>query len=654
MTIEQQREATDWIKVDPGGLEVGRVTTVIAAGRAVCITRTEAGYGALDNHCPHQGGPLGDGQLADGYLICPWHAYEYDPATGQPPPGFKDAATPYAVEEREDGLYVELPVHVERVSLMDQMVDVLCDWGLDTVFGMVGHSNLGLADALRKAEEDGRITYIGIRHEGAGAFAASGYAKVSGRPAACLTIAGPGATNLLTGLWDAKVDRVPILALTGQVKSQVLGPGTFQEVPLALAFDAVAEWSQTVLRPENATELAALAMKHALVQRDVAHLIFPDEVQELPGVVNPVPRPKAGRIAATPIAPPEDELVRAADLLANAERPVIIVGAGARGAADAIASLAEHLDAPVITTFKAKGLVPDTHPMACGVLGRSGIPVASIHMGRSDCLLVLGASFSEHTGIAPYVPTIQVDLDRMMLGKFHPVDVPLWGEISRTLELLRQRVPAADHPAQRESVAKQWRRWRAEKAERAVLSDGRGRMHPAHVFTELSAAVPEHAVIPVDVGNNTYSFGRYFETKAGQHVIMSGYLGSIGFGFPAAMGAWAATRGTGRKVVSVSGDGGFGQYLAEFTTAVAHGMPITHVLLNNSELGKITREQVAALRPVWQTQLHNPDFSEYARICGGRGFRVERPTDVGPTLAEALAITDGPSLVEIITSARDV
>jgi thiamine pyrophosphate-dependent acetolactate synthase large subunit-like protein/nitrite reductase/ring-hydroxylating ferredoxin subunit len=643
-----------WVRVDPGGLEVGRVTTVIAAGRAVCLTRTADGYGALDNQCPHQGGPLGDGQIADGYLICPWHAYEYSPTTGQPPPGFKDAATPYRVEEREDGLWVEVPLAVDRVSLMDQLVDVLCDWGVDTVFGMVGHSNLGLADALRKAEQDGRLTYVAIRHEGAGAFAASGYAKVSGRPAACLTIAGPGATNLLTGLWDAKVDRVPIIALTGQVKTQVLGPGTFQEVDLASAFAAVAEWSQTVLRQENASELAALAVKHAVVNRDVAHLIFPDEVQELPGL-DPAPvHPRAGRVAAPTIAPPADELARAVTLLGGAQRPVIICGNGARGYSEEIAAFAEHIDAPIVTTFKAKGLVPDDHPLACGVLGRSGIPVASIHMGRSDCLLVLGASFSEHTGIAPYVPTIQVDFDRMMLGKFHPVDVPLWGEIGRTLDLLSSAIPAADHPEQRASVASQWERWRAEKAKRSILTDGRGRMHPALVFAELSAQVPEDAVIPVDVGNNTYSFGRYFETRRGQTVVMSGYLGSIGFGFPAAMGAWAATRGSGRKVVSISGDGGFGQYLAEFTTAVRHGMPITHVLLNNEELAKISREQVGALRPVWQTRLVNPDFSVYAELCGGRGFRVEQPEQLRPALEAALAIQDGPSLVEVISSARDV
>jgi thiamine pyrophosphate-dependent acetolactate synthase large subunit-like protein len=519
---------------------------------------------------------------------------------------------------------------------------------------MVGHSNLGLADAIRGQTEAGNLDYIGIRHEGAAAFAASGYAKVSGRPAACLTIAGPGATNLLTGMWDAKVDRVPVVALTGQVKTQVLGPGTFQEVDLSAAFAAVAEWSQPVLRAENATELAALAMKHAIVNRDVAHLIFPDEVQELPGIEDAKPRPRAGRVAAEAIAPPEPELARAAALLGAAQRPVIICGNGARSSAREIVEFAEHIDAPIVTTFKAKGLVPDDHPLACGVLGRSGIPVASIHMGRSDCLLVLGASFSEHTGIATYVPTIQVDLDRMTLGKFHPVDVPLWGDIGRTLDALAQRVPAAARPDQRASIEKQWERWRGEKAKRSVLTDGRGRMHPAHVFAELSEATPADAVIAVDVGNNTYSFGRYFETRRGQQVVMSGYLGSIGFALPAAMGAWAATRGSGRKVVSVSGDGGLGQYLAEVTTAVRHAMPITHVVLNNSELGKISKEQVGALRPVWQTQLVNPDFAAYARLCGAQGWRVERPGDVRAALDEALAVSDGPSLVEIVTSARDV
>jgi thiamine pyrophosphate-dependent acetolactate synthase large subunit-like protein len=518
---------------------------------------------------------------------------------------------------------------------------------------MVGHSNLGLADALRGAEEAGRLRSIGIRHEGAAAFAASAYAKLTGRPAACFSIAGPGATNLLTGLWDAKVDRVPILALTGQVQTQVLGPGAFQEVPLADAFATVAEWSQTVLASGNATELAALAMKHAIVQRDVAHLIIPDEVQERDGVDDPVPRPRAGRIAPTRIMPPEEELRRAIEMLAAAERPVIIVGAGARDHRGEIVALAEQIDAPVITTFKAKGLIADSHALGCGVLGRSGTPVGSAVMAKADCLLVLGASFSNHTGIATWVPTIQVDLDRMTLGKFHPVDVPVWGDIGVTVAALRHALPAVRREGVRDEVARRWERWRGEKDRRARLRDRQGRVHPAAVFVELARAIPEDAVIAVDVGNNTYAFGHYFECSGRQDVVMSGYLGSIGFGLPAALGAWVAT-GSSRKVVAVVGDGGLGQYLMEFTTAVKYGMDITVVVLDNGELAKISREQIAAIRPVWQTSLVNPDFAAFARSCGGHGVSIEDAAHLPDALREAMTIPGRPSLVAVRSSAEAI
>ena len=647
-----------WVRVTRPDLPVGRVTTVVAGDRAVCLVHGEDGtWSALDNRCPHQGGPLGDGQLDDGWLICPWHAYQYDTRTGKPPPGFRDVATPYAVrpvDGDDAAIEIAVPDHEQVVSLMDQVVDVLCEWGLEAVFGMVGHSNLGMADALRKAEADGRLTYVGIRHEGAAAFAAAGYAKLTGNPAACFSIAGPGATNLLTGLWDAKVDRVPVLALTGQVQTQVIGPGTFQELPLERAFEAVAEWGQTILSPSNATELAALAMKHAIVQRDVAHLVLPDDVQELPGVLEPPPRLRAGRIAATGIAPPVDELARAVALLRAADRPAIVVGNGARPHRDAVMALAEHLDAPVISTFKAKGTFPDDHPLGCGVLGRSGIPVASQTVAQADCLLVLGASFSNHTSIPVWVPTIQVDLDRMILGKFHPVEVPLWGDIARTVAALVAALDPVERPALRAVVAERWRRWRAEKASRREVV-GAG-LHPALVFDVLSDLVPDDAVVAVDVGNNTYSFGHFFECRGRQDVLMSGYLGSIGFALPAALGASVAVRraGSGRKVVSISGDGGLGQYLAEVTTAVKEGFPLTHVVLDNGELAKITREQLGAVRPVWQTQLVNPDFAAFATSCGAAGFSVRTPDELRPALAAALATTDRPSLVSIAASNRDV
>ena len=183
------------------------------------------------------------------------------------------------------------------------------------------------------------------------------------------------------------------------------------------------------------------------------------------------------------------------------------------------------------------------------------------------------------------------------------------------------------------------------------MVDELGRMHPARLFAVLGAVVPEDAVIAVDVGNNTYAFGHYFVSKGRQDVIMSGYLGSIGFALPAALGAWAAVGGQ-RKVISISGDGGLGQYLAEFTTAVKYGMDITHIVLNNDELAKITREQVGAMRPVWQTSLVNPDFAKFAELCGGAGYKITSGENLAEVLPAALSVTGGPSLVEVSTAGR--
>jgi thiamine pyrophosphate-dependent acetolactate synthase large subunit-like protein len=494
------------------------------------------------------------------------------------------------------------------------------------------------------------LTYVGIRHEGAASFAASAYGKLTGRPAACFSIAGPGATNLLTGLWDAHVDRSPVLALTGQVDTQVLGPGAFQEVDLQAAFGKVAQWSQTVLHTSRHAELVNLACKSAVLNRGVSHLVFPDEVQVLEAAPGARPGHPQGRVPARTITPPHEALEAAVELLGAAKRPAIIVGHGARFEMDHILELAEHRSCPVITTFKAKGQVSDTHPLGCGVLGRSGTPIASWFMNESDCLLVLGASFSNHTGITPKKPIIQVDFDAMALGKFHPVEVPVWGEIGVTVRRLRERLEGVGDPVdQRGEIADRWRIWRAEKRRRAGEERGQG-VSSAALFAALTRHVPDDAVMCVDVGNNTYSFGRYFECS-GQAVLMSGYLGSIGFALPAALGAWAATQeeGTrffGRKVVSVSGDGGFGQYMAELTTAVKYGMNITHVLLNNDELGKISKEQRSGQWPVWQTGLRNPDFAEYAELCGALGVRVTRSEELDDALALALT-HEGPSLIEV-------
>ncbi len=647
IALEKNSSKKRWYKVaDLDELKDGNTVTVSAGPRQIALTYIDGKYGAIDNVCPHQGGPLGEGTLDDeNCLHCPWHGWVFNAFDGTNSSGaYVDA---FKVEERETGIYVEVEEIEEATTISDIMVETMINWGITHVFGMVGHSNLGLAEALRKQEAAGKITFIGIRHEGAAAFACSGFAKASGRPAACLTIAGPGATNLLTGIWDAKVDRHPVLALTGQVQTQVLGPGAFQEIDLASAFSAATIWSRTVLHDSDHNELMNLALKNAIVERGPAHLIFPDEVQVLEAIKPTQSSGPQGRLAQTDITPSHNALKEAVNLVCHSKNPGIIVGYGAREGIEAVIELAELLGAPVITTFKGKGLISDSHPLGAGVLGRSGTPVAAQSMTESDVLLVFGASFSNHTGIDKSIPTIQVDSDRMTLGKFHPVDVPVWGDIAITakqlVELLRNEQRAA--ASRQERLAILWQDWREEKKRRAAKNRSKG-LSSAALFDHLTQSIPEDAVISVDVGNNTYSFGRYFECSGQQTVLMSGYLGSIGFGYPAALGAWAAC--PHRPIICITGDGGFGQYLAEFTTAVKYGMNITHILLNNGELGKISKEQRAGNWEVWQTSLHNPDFSEYAKNCGGLGIQVTDEHQINEAIRTALDY-DGPSLVEVIT-----
>ena len=649
-TISAANRATEtgeetWIAVGAAdGFAPDRVHSLAVGERQVALVRRGDTWHALDGRCPHQGGPLTDGTLCDGALRCPWHGYDFDLKTGKGV-GNELAAEALDVRERDGQVEIALPTPKRSNWTVSHVIaETMVEWGVDTVFGMVGHSNLGMAEALRVQEARGKLRFFGVRHEGAAAFACSGYAKVSGKPAACLSIAGPGATNLLTGLWDAKVDRAPVLALTGQVDTQVIGPGAFQDIDLASAFEAVARFSHAVLPGSNHAELATLALKSAVVERDVAHLILPDEVQVL-DAGKEGPGRAQGRVSETAIVPPQASLNSALSRISRAKRPLIIVGYGARTSMDRVIALAEALDCPVITTFKAKGQISDHHPLGGGVLGRSGTPIASWFMNESDLLIVFGASFSHHTGIDARKAIIQVDFDRMALGKFHAVDEAIWGDIGTTAKSLREGL-AQDRICsdQRAELAERWALWRAEKQVREAKDNSAG-INSAILFRRLSEAVPADAIMSVDVGNNTYSFGRYFECRE-QSVLMSGYLGSIGFGFPAAMGAWAAAQG--RRVISISGDGGFGQYLGEFTTAVKYGMNIVHVLLNNGELGKISKEQRDGEWKVWQTSLHNPNFAEYAKLCGGLGMRVEEHGALTEAFQAALTC-EGPALVEVMT-----
>lgn len=638
-----------WHKVlaDKNDLPEGRVMTVTAGRTGICLTHHKGKYSALDNRCPHQKGPLGEGSIENGMLRCPWHGWDFCPHGGNSD-DYDDGLKTFDLKIEGNTIFVgveENPPH--QTTITDIMVETMINWGVTSVFGMVGHSNLGLADAIRRQEVKGNLKFIGIRHEGAAAFAASAYGKLTGKPAACFAIAGPGATNMFTGLWDAKVDRSPILALTGQVATQVVGTGNFQEVDLVRAFSTVAEFNHRVEEKSKHAELMTLAIKNAILKRDVSHLTFPDDIQTINVAKDIKAQTSEGRLSPMTISPPKASFEKALKMLNKSERPIIIVGHGANFHMKEIIAFAEKINCPVMTTFKAKGQISDSHPLGCGVLGRSGTPVASWFMNESDLLLVIGASFSNHTGITPKKPTIQIDFDPLALSKFHKVDAAVWGEISVTMGLFKEHISEITNKVnQKDEIAGRWEIWRAEKEKRLLEDHDKG-ISSIAVFDALNKTAPKNAIMCVDVGNNAYSFGRYYESKENNTFLMSGYLGSIGFALPASIGAWAAAA-KDKPIIAVSGDGGLCQYLAEITTLVKYQIPVKVIVLNNNELGKISKEQRAGEFDVWATDLINPNFAAYAESCGALGIEVTNKQQLESAMKQLFAHF-GPALLEIKT-----
>ncbi len=624
-------------------IDVGEVTVVQAGHFAVALSRTESGWGAITNRCPHQGGPLGEGMLEGCWLICPWHGWEYDPVSGETPGPFDDKVDSYRVEVRDGDVFVGVTEPGEHgPTLMTQLVDRLVEGGIRQVFGMVGHSNLGIADALRAAEIEGDLRFIGVRHEGAAAFAASAYGKLTGKPAVCFAIAGPGATNLYTGMWDAKLSTTPLIAITGQIPTPQLGTRAFQEVPLGKALGPVAGWSKR-LSASDGPDVATTMVTYAVSQKDIAHLVVPDDVQTLPpGDDTPRgPTPTSNRLPLT-----ADDTERIAKLINGSENPLFVVGRGGSASAGAILELAERVDAAVATTFPAKGCIPESHPLATGVLGRSGTPVSAAMQTRSDLIVVFGGGLAPHTGITDKRTVVRIDTDPLAARRnTHNVAVFALADAGEAAASLMDACGAADHAELRRWISSRWDWWRSRKLARREI-DADGRLTSAAVFHELGRQIPSDAIVALDVGNTTYSFGRYFEAD-GQRVVMSGWLGSIGYALPAAIGA--ATAYPELTIVAIAGDGGFGQYAMELTTVAKYDLNVKVVLLSNDELGKITAEQQLASTHVWSTSLKNPSWAGMATSLDLFGERVETPDELARGMESLFAHT-GPGLLEIASS----
>jgi len=535
------------------------------------------------------------------------------------------------------------------LNAADVLVDRLIDWGVRVVFGLPGDGINGIMEALRQRKD--RLTFIQVRHEESAAFMACGYAKYTGQLGVCLATSGPGALHLLNGLYDAKMDGAPVLAITGQTYHDLMGTRYQQEVDLLAAFKDVTVYNELMLGAGHVRALVDAGCRAALSGRGVAHINCPVDFQEQPlGKDEPSPKKIEGHTSNAwriPVVVPCEHDVRdAADVLNAGKKTVILAGQGALGAADELERLADLMAAPIVKPLLGKAVVPDDSPFTTGGIGLLGTEPSEIAMEQADTLLMVGTSF-------PYMEFypkhdrcrgVQIDRDPSRIGLRFPVDVGLCGDAKATLQVLTPHIKRRENRSFLEEARSGMAKWRELMAARAHREEMP--LKPQVVADALNELLTDDAIISTDSGTITTWAARHINIKRGQLFSCSGNLASMAPGLPYAIAAKIAY--PSRQPVAFVGDGGFTILMGEFATAVKYRLPIKVVIIKNNVLGMIKWEQMVFLgNPEYGVELEPIDFVRFAESCGAIGFRCERPDEVRPAL-EAMMLADGPALCEAI------
>lgn len=529
------------------------------------------------------------------------------------------------------------------------MTEILTEWGVEVIFGLPGDGINGIMEALRKAQD--KIRFVQVRHEEAAAFNACAYAKFTGKLGVCLATSGPGGIHLLNGLYDAKMDGQPVLAITGHHYHDLIDTHAQQDIDLDRVFTDVAVYSTRVMGATHVESVTHLACRTALSRRGVAHINFPVDLQdETLKEANRSKRNIQGHttdvFARAAELPEEAEVRMAADILNSGKKTAILAGRGALDASYELEELAERLGAPIIKALLGKAAVPDDSPYTTGGIGLLGTGPSEDAIQDCDTLLIVGSSFPylEYYPKPGSAKAVQIDLDQDRIGLRYAVDVGLVGDTRRTLKRLMPHLKRQEDRSFLEKAQSGMRDWRALIEERGTRKDKP--MKPQVPAWELNGLLRDDAIIVSDSGTVTTWFARQIQAKRGQKFSLSGTLATMACGLPYAIGAQIAF--PGRQVVALVGDGGFSMLMAEFATAVKYKLPIKVIVFKNNSLGQIKWEQMVFLgNPEYGCELHPIDFAAFARSCGGAGFTVEDPEMCGSVLKMAME-TDGPALVEAV------
>jgi pyruvate dehydrogenase (quinone) len=529
----------------------------------------------------------------------------------------------------------------------DVLVERLLAWGVDTIFGLPGDGINGVFEALRKQKD--RIRFIHVRHEEAAALMACAYAKFTGRLGVCIATSGPGGIHLLNGLYDAKMDHAPVLAITGMQHSDLIGTFAQQDVALDKLFIDVAVYNERVMSGAHMEGVTDLAIRTALALRGVAHITIPVDVQ--------VQGAKKGRSARNPVhhtsavpayfehIPARVELEHAADILNRGKKIAILAGQGSLHATQELEEMAETLGAPVIKALLGKAAVPDDSPYTTGGIGLLGTEPSQDAIEQCDTLLMVGTSFPyvEFLPEPCTIKCVQIDVDPQRISLRHPADAGLVGDAKNTLRALLPLLEKHDRSFL-EKAQKAKVEWQKLMEERGTRPDKP--MKPQVVGWELGKRIPANAIVTSDSGTITTWWARFVPALRGQKHSCSGNLATMACGLPYAISAAVAY--PDRPIYCIIGDGGLSMLLGELITVASYNLNIKIVVIKNNTLGQIKWEQMVFLgNPEYACDLYPADFVTIARGAGISAIQIEDPATCGSQLDGVVSLP-GPVLIEAV------
>lgn len=536
----------------------------------------------------------------------------------------------------------------------DILVETLIDWGIDTIFGIPGDGINGIIEALRVRQD--RIRFIQTRHEETAALAACAYAKFTGRLGVCIATSGPGGIHLLNGLYDAKLDHQPVLAITGLQFHDLLSTQTQQDVELDKLFADACAYSARIMGPTHVENVVEMACRTALAHRQPAHVTMPVDIQSLP--VKKAERSKRNvahhvshLMAHGRQAPDRRQLEQAAEILNGASKPFILAGQGALGAGAELEAIAELLGAPIGKALLGKGAVPDRSPFATGGVGLLGTAPSQDAMEGCDTLLIVGSTFPyiEYYPRPGQARAVQIDIDPRHIGLRYPVEAGLVGDSATVLRELLPMLKRNEDRSHLESAQSAMKAWRALLEERGTRADVP--MKPQVVTHALNGLLADDAIVITDSGTITAWTARHVEIRGAQMFSCSGTLATMACGLPYAIAAAVAF--PGRQVVAVIGDGAASMLMGDLVTLRKYGLDVKLIVIKNDSLGQIKWEQMVFLgNPEYACELEPIDFAKVAEGCHIRGMTIDDPKRCGEQLRDALA-APGPCLIEAVVDPHE-